>query len=1119
MRITFRQGLISFQKDTGNPVFLQPSGTPGFVSHMVSPTPTTITFAHGTSDYLATFDATVVNAWGPMIPGVDNYLYWDIDLLTSQVSRGLTTLIPVNSLTPPASPANDQHWFDLNVMKMKVWSSASNKWRERVRVFAGFVENGNTSQITMFSEGSQVGLNSTPSNPGYIVLDTLLQPIRKSVGEFLTDDDMSRVRTTSGTSGVLVQPVNRIVPVRAGEAIPRMSLVYFSGPDIVRLASSNPALVPARIPVGVVVDELANGDVGTIVTSGELTHDQWDWSGNEGKPLYCDSFGTFTLTRPAGLFTYRVGFVKNAQTVLFGVDAETFPQVYTADVNSLQIAGTTPVEITDVINLLGERIVTISAPNASPSTAGWMSAAVYSEHVAYDARLDSAEASIISLQTSKSDVGHTHPIAEVVGLQTELDDINTELDTKADKVIGAVSGHFAGLDVTGNLTDSGFSSANFSLVGHVHTIPDVTGLQDALNLKSDITHTHTIANVTGLQAALDGKAALVHGHAIADVTGLQVALDGKSDVGHGHAIADVTNLQTELDNRAFVSHTHTISNVTGLQTALDGKSDVAHTHVPANVTGGIAGQVLVSDGTGGTWDDLMEPNNIYFWVSDTNGDDTTGIGSMNRPFKTIQAAIDAHVSAGGCIINVMAGSFFENITVNKNAVTLIGVGTTDSQMIEILGHVTVDPAITRFRARDIQFDGQVNGTPTVTFNGTAGRHYFDNCSFIHAGGAAETVLSWTGTCERWHDFTTCWIGGVANFGGTPASSAQARFTLCDGDTSNYQLAAANWTVRIQNTYRVGQVNHTAGELIMNDVMEFTTASADGIVSTATTGGKNRMLLNGVNMRRPDGTMKLINKTGDAPYLFSNCIRSVVADTITGTPVAIGPDTVDQRVGIATNASDTFALTYNQHTVVATSTNARSITLPAGIVGKQYVIKDGAGNASGAAITITPNGAETIDGAATYTIDTDYGVLHIVWNGSTWVVMSSAAGSGASSLNDLIDVAISMIGLDPGDIIYYDGSEWINGAKDVVAPTYFEAVATAGQTTFNTGSVPTKAKGTNFDTGLPTSYLQVYVNGVFQQEGATKAYTVTGNNQITFTSGLALNDDVVLYSYSKQAVGI
>ena len=42
----------------------------------------------------------------------------------------------------------------------------------------------------------------------------------------------------------------------------------------------------------------------------------------------------------------------------------------------------------------------------------------------------------------------------------------------------------------------------------------------------------------------------VHNHAIADVTGLQTALDGKSNTGHGHVIADVTELQARLEQAA-----------------------------------------------------------------------------------------------------------------------------------------------------------------------------------------------------------------------------------------------------------------------------------------------------------------------------------------------------------------------------------------------------------------------------------------------------------------------------------------------------------------------------------------------------------------------------------------
>lgn len=68
-----------------------------------------------------------------------------------------------------------------------------------------------------------------------------------------------------------------------------------------------------------------------------------------------------------------------------------------------------------------------------------------------------------------------------------------------------------------------------SSAGGPFDITDITGLQAALDAKSDDPHTHVIADTTGLQTALDGKAATSHTHIIADTTGLQAALDAKLD--------------------------------------------------------------------------------------------------------------------------------------------------------------------------------------------------------------------------------------------------------------------------------------------------------------------------------------------------------------------------------------------------------------------------------------------------------------------------------------------------------------------------------------------------------------------------------------------------------------
>lgn len=577
MRIDFRQGLISFQKDNGIPAFLNQSTTPDFVSHIVSPTPTVVSFAHGSTDYLMHFDKTVDDAWGPMVPGESNYLFWDIDVLTANVTRGITTLAPIHGLDAPTA-LEGQHWFDLSSNTMKVWSASRNKWVPKIRVFAGVVQNGNASTITHFNVGTQVGLN-VAGNPGFIMRDTMLQPLRKSNGEFLTDDSAVHVLTTAGTSGVLVQPVNRIVPVRAGETIPAMSLVYFSADDTVRLASSNPALMPARVPVGIVLESITAGEVGHLSPFGEITYDQWDWSGHAGEPLYVDFNGALTLARPSGLLAYRVGFIKNRNTVLLGVDAETFPQVYQADINSLQITGAPPVSISDHVNGLGERIVNVSVPDAG-ATSGLMTPSHIAQLSSVDTRIGVVESSVNSLQSSKAAVNHTHLIEDVVGLQASL-------DTKAD--VDHIHIEYANINHT---------HTEYASVSHVHTIPDVDGLQDNLNMKANRIHlnsfdevyvsvNHTGANDIGsgntLTQALLTKSDVGHNHPLSEVSGLQIALDSKANTGHGHIITDVEDLENELANRAYVSHNHTTSNITGLDAALNSKASITHNHAIADV--------------------------------------------------------------------------------------------------------------------------------------------------------------------------------------------------------------------------------------------------------------------------------------------------------------------------------------------------------------------------------------------------------------------------------------------------------------------------------------------------------------------------------------------------------
>jgi hypothetical protein len=182
----------------------------------------------------------------------------------------------------------------------------------------------------------------------------------------------------------------------------------------------------------------------------------------------------------------------------------------------------------------------------------------------------------ISTQTQsaldgKSNIGHTHIINDVTGLQTALD---------GKQPIG-----------------------NYSLVGHTHTIADLPVASDGTVSSSQIVraddsrlsdsriplvHTHNISEVNNLQSELNLKAPLAspaltgtptaptatsntNTTQIATTAFVQTGLATKSNTGHTHTISDVTNLQTILDGKANTIHNHTISDVTNLQTSLDSK--------------------------------------------------------------------------------------------------------------------------------------------------------------------------------------------------------------------------------------------------------------------------------------------------------------------------------------------------------------------------------------------------------------------------------------------------------------------------------------------------------------------------------------------------------------------
>lgn len=81
----------------------------------------------------------------------------------------------------------------------------------------------------------------------------------------------------------------------------------------------------------------------------------------------------------------------------------------------------------------------------------------------------------------------------------------------------------------------------------------------------------------------------------------------------------------------------------------------------------------------------------------------------------------------------------------------------------------------------------------------------------------------------------------------------------------------------------------------------------------------------------------------------------------------------------------YTATANDEYIGVFSASAVTITLPTGITGRVYTIKDEYGQGSGK-ITIQPSGTEKIDNANNYVISVPYQAISVVFRGGQWRII-------------------------------------------------------------------------------------------------------------------------------------
>jgi PKD repeat protein len=315
MRLFFRQGIVRYQTDiNAQPTFLQKSPLDSaYIDLVVSPDPTVIAFAHKNADYVFEEAKTVRNAWGPFSGSTTRYLFWDINLLTAELTRGHTTLPPVYSGVSPASPATDQHWYDTLQNQLRVWSGT--KWIDKIRVFAGVYSS--SAILKPFAIGSQAGIIAE-TEAGNLLLDVFNKPLRNSDGSFVTTKDSLSV---VGVATKKVKFETEVLNLMALEGIPRFSLVQVRPGRRCVLAKSTDRM--SRV-AGVSTEDLFQGEVGCIVSAGLLRSSSFLFPpAAVNRPVFCGPSGELTTVPPTAGVLQQVGFVYDTDAVYFNI----FPSI------------------------------------------------------------------------------------------------------------------------------------------------------------------------------------------------------------------------------------------------------------------------------------------------------------------------------------------------------------------------------------------------------------------------------------------------------------------------------------------------------------------------------------------------------------------------------------------------------------------------------------------------------------------------------------------------------------------------------------------------------------------------------------------------------------------------
>jgi len=211
-----------------------------------------------------------------------------------------------------------------------------------------------------------------------------------------------------------------------------------------------------------------------------------------------------------------------------------------------------------------------------------------------------------------------------------------------------------------------------------------------------------------------------------------------------------------------------------------------------------------------------------------------------------------------------------------------------------------------------------------------------------------------------------------------------------------------------------------------------------------------------------------------------------------------------------------------------SAGAVAITLPAGASKQIFCIVDGTGDAEANNITVTPNGSETINGAATYVLGSDRAGIIIAYSGTEWIILAKFTAAGEITNSDISATAA----IDFSKLATLAAANVLVGSAGNVATS----VAVTGDISISNAGVTAIASGVvvnadvNASAAIDHSKLAALTAAnvlVGNASNVATSVAVTGDVSISNAGVVAITADSIVnadvntsaaIAYSKLALG-